>query len=123
MNAAIITATLVVTSMSFHNNEMIPVKYSCEGESINPSLHIEKVPSGTKTIAIIVHDPDAPMPGGFTHWVAWNIDPQIKDIPENFKQRNQGKNGAGKTGYTGPCPPSGTHHYHFKVYARHPAGN
>jgi Raf kinase inhibitor-like YbhB/YbcL family protein len=117
MNSAVITATLVVTSMSFQNNQMIPMKYTCEGESINPQLHIEHVPSGTKTLAIIMHDPDAPIPGGFTHWVAWNIDPNIKDIPENFQQGNQGKNGSGKTGYTGPCPPKGTHHYHFKVYA------
>jgi len=70
----------------------------------------------TKSLAIIVHDPDAAHPGGFTHWVAFNIDP-AQDIPEGFQGGVQALNGCGKAGYTGPCPPSGTHHYHFMVYA------
>jgi Raf kinase inhibitor-like YbhB/YbcL family protein len=109
-------AALVISSLSFSQNGMIPSRFSCEGNSISPALHLDKIPEGTKTLAVIVHDPDAPVKGGFTHWVAWNIDPQ-KDIPEDFKGGSQGHNGAGKTGYTGPCPPSGTHHYHFMVYA------
>jgi len=110
-------ATLKITSSSFVNKGLIPVKYSCEGEEISPPLHISEIPSGTKSIAIIVHDPDAPMKGGFTHWVVWNIEPGNADIPENFKGAQQGLNGAHKEGYIGMCPPSGTHHYHFMVYA------
>ena len=105
-----------ITSTSFTGNEMIPTKYTCDGDNISPNLHFKTLPEGTKTLAIIMHDPDASMKGGFTHWVVWNIDPEL-DIPENFKGGEQGMNGANKEGYTGPCPPGGTHHYHFNVYA------
>jgi Raf kinase inhibitor-like YbhB/YbcL family protein len=107
---------LLATSSSFTENGMIPSKYSCEGAGVNPPLHIANIPAGAKSLALIVDDPDAPLKGGFTHWVVWNID--LKgDIPENFKGANQGMNDAKKTGYIGMCPPNGTHHYHFKVYA------
>ncbi|HTR28720.1 MAG TPA: YbhB/YbcL family Raf kinase inhibitor-like protein [Puia sp.] len=109
-------ATLTITSPAFDANAMIPVKFTCEGASVSPALHIGKLPSQTKSLAIIVHDPDANRPGGFTHWVVFNIDPAA-DIPEGFKGGVQAMNGAGKPGYMGPCPPSGTHHYHFMVYA------
>ena len=109
-------ATLTVSSPAFGANTMIPAKYTCEGTSINPALDLGEFPSQTKSLAIIVHDPDAPHPGGFTHWVVWNIDP-MQNIPENYRGGVQGLNGSGKAGYTGPCPPSGTHHYHFMVYA------
>lgn len=109
-------ATLTVSSPAFGANAMIPSKFTCEGANISPALHLGEFPSQTKSLAIILHDPDAPHPGGFTHWVAWNIDP-MQDIPENYKGGVQGLNGAGKAGYTGPCPPTGTHHYHFMVYA------
>ena len=108
--------TLTVTSTSFTNNGNIPSKYSCEGSQASPPLTIKGVPSGAKSLAMILHDPDAPMPGGFTHWVVWNI-PTDGIIPEDFKGAEQGFNGAKKSGYIGMCPPSGTHHYHFKVYA------
>jgi Raf kinase inhibitor-like YbhB/YbcL family protein len=109
-------ASLTVTSPDFDPNTMIPSRFSCEGTSISPALHLGDIPAQTKSLAIIVHDPDADKPGGFTHWVAFNIDP-TQDIPEEFKGGVQGLNGGGKTGYTGPCPPTGTHHYHFMVYA------
>lgn len=109
-------ATLTVSSPAFGANTMIPAKFTCEGVSVSPALHLGEFPSQTKSLAIIVHDPDAGRPGGFTHWVAFNIDP-AQDIPEGFKGGVQAMNGAGKAGYTGPCPPSGTHHYHFMVYA------
>ena len=109
-------ASLTVTSPDFDPNTMIPPKFSCEGMSISPALHIGDIPAQTKSLAIIVHDPDAAKPGGFTHWVAYNIDP-AQDIPEEFKGGVQGLNGGGKTGYAGPCPPTGVHHYHFMVYA------
>jgi Raf kinase inhibitor-like YbhB/YbcL family protein len=111
-----ISATLMVTSINFSPNGMIPEKYSCEGTNTNPALHVENLPKGTASLAIIIHDPDAPKKGGFTHWVAWNISP-MADIPENYTGGVQGRNDAQTSGYTGPCPPSGTHHYHFKVYA------
>ncbi|MBN9482958.1 MAG: hypothetical protein BGO70_01945 [Bacteroidetes bacterium 43-93] len=107
---------LNVTSPVFNNNGMIPHKYSCDGDNVNPPLSIEHLPVGTKTVALIVHDPDAPVKGGFTHWVAWNIKPGLL-ITENYKDAEQGLNGSGKKGYTGMCPPSGTHHYHFMAYA------
>ncbi|MGZ3885113.1 MAG: YbhB/YbcL family Raf kinase inhibitor-like protein, partial [Mucilaginibacter sp.] len=107
---------LNVTSMSFTNNGNIPSKFTCEGTQASPALNITGVPSGAKALALILHDPDAPMPGGFTHWVVWNIATD-GNIPEDFKGAEQGFNGAKKSGYIGMCPPSGTHHYHFKVYA------
>jgi hypothetical protein len=107
---------LTVTSTSFTDNGMIPKKYSCEGEEISPPLKITDIPAGTKSLALTVHDPDAPAKGGFTHWVIWNIDLD-GNIPENFKNAEQGLNGSNKQGYKGMCPPSGTHHYHFKAYA------
>ncbi len=109
-------AQLAVTSTSFENNASIPLKYSCEGEQISPPLHVTNLPAAAKSLALILHDPDAARQGGFTHWVTWNIDTS-GDIPEGFKGGNQGHNGAGKPGYIGMCPPSGTHHYHFMVYA------
>jgi len=107
---------LKVSSTAFANNSAIPMKYSCEGEEISPPLSISDVPAGTKSLAVIVHDPDAPKAGGFTHWVVWNI--SVTDrLPENYKDAEQGLNGAGEPGYKGMCPPTGTHHYHFMVYA------
>ncbi|MDQ2720150.1 MAG: YbhB/YbcL family Raf kinase inhibitor-like protein [Bacteroidota bacterium] len=108
---------LKVTSTSFENNGSIPSKYSCEGQEVNPPLFISNSPKGTKSFAIILHDPDARANDGFTHWVVWNIEPDQNNIPENFKGAQQGLNGAGQEGYKGMCPPSGTHHYHFRVYA------
>ena len=92
---------LKITSTSFANNGSIPSKYSCEGEEVSPPLLISDIPSGTKSLAIILHDPDAPREGGFTHWVVWNIDPGNNNIPENFKGAQQGLNGAGQPGYKG----------------------
>jgi Raf kinase inhibitor-like YbhB/YbcL family protein len=107
---------LTVTSPDFKDNGMIPSKFTCEGEQINPALDVAGVPASAKSLALILHDPDAHAPGGFTHWVMWNI-PTDGKIAENFKGAEQGFNGAHKNGYTGMCPPSGVHHYHFKVYA------
>jgi Raf kinase inhibitor-like YbhB/YbcL family protein len=108
---------LVITSTAFLNNGDIPTKYSCEGAEVNPPFAIANIPANTKSLAVILHDPDAPMAGGFTHWVMWNIEPGDANIPENFKGATQGLNGTGKEGYKGMCPPTGKHHYHFMVYA------
>lgn len=110
------TKGLDVKSPVFDNNGMIPKKYSCDGENVNPPITVGDLPVGTKTVALIVHDPDAPVKGGYTHWVVWNIRPGVL-ITENYKDAPEGLNGSGKKGYTGMCPPSGTHHYHFMAYA------
>jgi Raf kinase inhibitor-like YbhB/YbcL family protein len=106
---------LVVTSPSFSDNGMIPSKYSCDGGEATPPLHIENIPAGARSLAITLHDPDAPFQGGFTHWVVWDID-VTNDIPENFKGGSKGVNSIAQHQYKGICP-SGTHHYEFKVYA------
>jgi Raf kinase inhibitor-like YbhB/YbcL family protein len=105
-----------LTSSAFEHNQPIPKKYTCDGEDINPPLKIEGVPEGTKSLVLIVDDPDAPM-GVFCHWIVWNIDPKISQIEENSKPGIEGINDFGKNSYGGPCPPSGIHHYHFKIYA------
>ncbi len=107
--------TLVVTSVAFSHGGHIPKKYSCEGEDINPPLKISGLPEETKTLAIIVEDPDAKH-GTFDHWLVWNISPN-EPIAENSVPGISGRNSFGKTGYGGPCPPSGSHRYFFKVYA------
>lgn len=108
---------LVVTSSAFVNNGMIPVKYTCLGQQASPPITVANVPEGTRSLAMIVHDPDAPVKGGFTHWVIWNIEPATTTISENFRNDNEGLNGMKEMGYRSMCPPSGTHHYHFVVYA------
>jgi len=99
----------------FSNNENIPKKFTCDGQNISPPIEIENIPEGTKSLALIVDDPDAPG-GMFVHWVTWNISPQ-KKIEENTAPGKQGTNDFPMQGYGGPCPPSGTHRYFFKVYA------
>jgi len=109
---------LEVSSTAFKENTSIPKKYTCDGKDINPPLTIENVPPGTKSLALIVDDPDAPM-GIWVHWVLWNIDPKTREIKENSVPQGaiQGINDFGKSSYGGPCPPSGTHRYFFKAYA------
>jgi len=106
---------LIISSPAFQNEGVIPSKYTCEGEDINPPLEVDNIPEGTKTLAIIVEDPDAPK-GIFDHWLVWNIPPE-SPIEENRIPGMSGKNRAGKIGYYGPCPPSGYHRYYFHVYA------
>ena len=106
---------LSVSSSAFENNKLIPAKYTCDGEDVNPPLTIEGVPDGAKSLVLIVDDPDAPM-GTFDHWVVWNIPPTSK-IEENAVPGTEGVNDFRKRSYGGPCPPYGTHRYFFKVYA------
>jgi Raf kinase inhibitor-like YbhB/YbcL family protein len=106
---------LVVRSPAFENNKLIPSKYTCDGENVNPPLAIEGVPKKTKSLAIIVEDPDAPA-GLWIHWVVWNIQP-TNLIQEKSVPGTEGLGTSKKHGYHGPCPPSGTHRYFFKVYA------
>jgi Raf kinase inhibitor-like YbhB/YbcL family protein len=106
---------LKILSPVFTDHGPMPVKYSCKGENINPPLHIRDLPQDAVSLAIVVEDPDAPS-GVFDHWVVWNI-PPMDEIPEKLTKGVQGNNSKNKPGYTGPCPPSGTHRYAFKVYA------
>lgn len=106
---------LVVKSPAFVNNKEIPKKYSCDGQEVNPPLEIESIPEGTKTMALIIEDPDSPN-GAFDHWIVWNIPPSGK-IEEDSVPGTQGINGDGRQSYSGMCPPSGSHRYYFKVYA------
>jgi Raf kinase inhibitor-like YbhB/YbcL family protein len=107
--------TLQIISDSITEGGNIPVRYSCQGDNVNPTLYIHNIPERTKTLAVIMEDPDAPG-GVFTHWTAWNLPPDIM-LPENKQHHMSGLNGSGKTGYIGPCPPSGTHRYYFHVFA------
>ena len=110
--------TLNISSPAFGQGEAIPARYTCDGNDTSPALVIGKVPPAAKTMALIMDDPDAPV-GTWVHWVVWNIPAQTRDIPESGlpPQAVQGKNSWPRTGYGGPCPPSGTHRYFFKVYA------
>lgn len=102
-------------SSAFENNQLIPSKYTCQGEDVNPPLIIEGTPEGAVSLALIVDDPDAPI-GTWVHWVVFDI-PLFVSIKENAIPGKQGINDFGKRDYGGPCPPSGTHRYFFKIYA------
>lgn len=108
-------ATLIIMSSAFKHNDFIPGKYTCEGRNVNPPLSINNLPKETKSLVIIMDDPDAPV-GTWVHWVAWNI-PPVKIIKENTVPGIEGLNDFQLHTYRGPCPPSGTHRYFFKVYA------
>lgn len=112
------TSTLRLTSTAFAHEGMIPEKYTCDGQNINPHLCISGVPENTKSLALLMDDPDAPQ-GTFTHWILWGIDPDIQEIAEYSipPKSNQGTNSFGDLGYDGPCPPGGTHRYQFHLYA------
>lgn len=104
-----------ITSPAFENNSNIPSKFTCEGRDINPPLIIENIPAGTESMALIVDDPDAPMKT-WVHWVVYDIVPTNK-IEEDSIPGKQGINDFRKNDWGGPCPPSGTHRYYFKIYA------
>ncbi len=109
---------LTLTSPAFINGAVIPLKYTCDGEDINPALVISNAPSGIRSFALIVDDPDAPS-GDWLHWMMWNISATTTKIAENSVPEGAilGQNDFGRTAWGGPCPPSGIHHYQFKLYA------
>ena len=121
-------ATLTLTSTAFTEGGAIPKRYSCQGDGISPALHWSNVPEGTRSMALIVEDPDAPS-GMFVHWVAFDIPPTVTTLDEHqptaetlSSTARQGTNGAGKIGWVPPCPPPGTgvsgeHRYFFRLYA------
>jgi len=99
-----------ITSTAFPHNGMIPIKYTCDGADVSPPLSIDSIPEKTNSLVLIVDDPDAPMET-WVHWVVWNIADDTRKIPENTVPPGT------KQKYGGPCPPSGTHRYFFKLYA------
>lgn len=112
-----------ITSSAFNEEEMIPSKYTCDGEDISPPLEWSGIPGGTQSIALISDDPDAPM-GTWVHWVIYNIPAVSKGLAEDVPKdkilsdgSHQGVNDFGTYGYGGPCPPGGMHRYYFKIYA------
>lgn len=107
-----------IESLAFKDGGLIPSKYTCDGINISPPLKISKVPENAKSLVLIVDDPDAPLKT-WVHWTVWNIDSMIGEIKEGScpKGAMEGVTDFGRTGYGGPCPPSGTHRYFFKFYA------
>ena len=122
---AAVTNQLTITSEAFANGQSIPTKYSCVGRNISPPLAWNEPPAGTQSFALIMDDPDAPV-GTWVHWVLYNIPLAKRDLQEDLPITGKnidpnaiyvGKNSSGNIGYDGPCPPSGTHRYIFKLYA------
>jgi len=118
---------LTLTSPAFAQGEAIPSKYTCQGDDSSPALQWPAPPSGTKSLALIVDDPDAPM-GTWVHWVIYNIPPETSELAEGASKANaaefhlpkdalQGPTSFNRSDYGGPCPPSGTHRYFFRLYA------
>jgi Raf kinase inhibitor-like YbhB/YbcL family protein len=107
-----------LTSTAFEQGQPIPEKHSCDGDDVSPPLAWGLLPEGTRSLALIVHDPDAPS-GDFTHWVGWNIDPEAGGLEEGAHAPGEGTNGFGETGYDGPCPPAGhgAHRYVHELFA------
>jgi len=121
---AVVTNQLSITSDAFANGGSIPAKYACTGINISPALAWGEPPAGTQSFALIMDDPDSP--GSWVHWVLYNIAPETRSLAENLPVTGKnvesnsifiGKNSWGDIGYGGPCPPSGTHRYFFKLYA------
>lgn len=117
------TLKFSITSPAFKHEGMIPSKYTCDGEDVSPALSWTGAPANTKSFAIISDDPDAPM-GTWVHWIIYNIPVSVTSLPEAVPQKESLDNGALQAitsfrsiGYGGPCPPSGTHRYYFKIYA------
>lgn len=117
--------SLLIHSVAFAHETDIPVRYTCQGENVSPPLVWTGVPAGTRSLALLVDDPDAPDPRApkmtWVHWVLYNLPPTATELPEAVRQlpsgTREGMNDWGKTGYGGPCPPIGRHRYFHKLYA------
>ena len=112
-----------LTSSAFEPNQLIPSQYTCDGEDISPPLDWDDPPEGTESLALICDDPDAPGKT-WVHWIVYNLPNVAHSLPENvsssispLSESVQGKNDFKQVKYGGPCPPSGTHRYFFKLYA------
>jgi Raf kinase inhibitor-like YbhB/YbcL family protein len=116
-------AAMIIMSSAFQDGGMIPSKYTCDGQDISPPLSWSGVPYNAKSLALISDDPDAPM-GTWVHWVVYNIPPNETSFEEGITKDSlaqkgilQGTTDFRRQEYGGPCPPSGTHRYYFKLYA------
>ncbi|HWB60494.1 MAG TPA: YbhB/YbcL family Raf kinase inhibitor-like protein [Chthoniobacteraceae bacterium] len=109
---------MTIRSTDFTEGGAIPKRCACDGENKNPQLHFDQIPSAAKSLVLIVEDPDAPK-GTLMHWVIWNLKPDVKEILAGSPPQDavQGVNYKGENSYTGPCPPAGTHRYHFRLFA------
>ncbi|MFH1833199.1 MAG: YbhB/YbcL family Raf kinase inhibitor-like protein [Candidatus Levyibacteriota bacterium] len=107
-----------ITSPAFSDNKKIPKKFSCDGENINPPLAFSDIPQNTKSLVLIVDDPDAPS-GNFVHWIVFNIDPIVREVMENSVPKDgiDANTSRNIPGFVSPCPPAGIHRYIFKLYA------
>ncbi|MFG2121303.1 YbhB/YbcL family Raf kinase inhibitor-like protein [Streptomyces sp. NPDC048710] len=114
------TVRLTVTSPAYADAATVPSRYTCDGENVSPPLAVTGAPPQTASLAFLLQDPDAPR-GTFTHWLVWDIDPHTTHLTAGERPQGavEGRNGFGKTGYGGPCPPrgDGPHHYVLTVYA------
>lgn len=105
-----------LSSSEFAPNAFIPRRFTCQGDDVSPPLRIEAVPPQTRSLALIMDDPDAPG-GTFDHWVLYNLPADTTEIAEGTSSGTAGVNGFGRNGYGGPCPPEGAHRYVFRLYA------
>ena len=112
-------AELRVSSPAFEDRGRIPERHSGDAHDVSPSLQWTGAPAGTRSFAVVVHDPDAPLVDGFTHWVLYGIPAGTTTLAEDESGFTQGENSFGNAGYNGPAPPPGhgPHHYYFWVYA------
>lgn len=110
---------LEIRSDAFEAHKPIPERHTSDGDNVAPAVRWSGIPDGTRSFAAVVHDPDAPLVDGFTHWVVYNIPGDAEGLPEGGGVGTEGVNSLGSEGYTGPAPPPqhGTHHYYFWVYA------
>ena len=110
--------TITLTSSAFLDNTLMPARFTCDGENTIPPFEISNIPTQAKSLALVLHDPDAQAPGGWTHWVKFNISTETTQIEEGKEPEGfSGEGGGGSLVYQGPCPPSGTHRYIFTIYA------
>jgi Raf kinase inhibitor-like YbhB/YbcL family protein len=106
-----------LSSPAFKAGARIPERFTCLGDNLSPPLRWTAPPARTRSFALELHDPDAPLAGGFTHWLGWGFRATARGIATDRHAPVEGANGGGAPGYTGPCPPSGVHRYRFTVYA------
>lgn len=109
---------MLISSSAFSDSGEIPAKFTCDGENINPPLTIHEVPPDAKSLVLVVDDPDAPS-GTFVHWLIWNLPPETEILGERYVSKDavEGRTSFGKSGWGGPCPPSGSHRYFFHIFA------
>ena len=122
LGVLVAAAAFSISSSAFTDGGNIPSKYTCDAGQTNPSpaLSWKDAPANARSFVLIMHDPDAPLAGGFTHWVLFDIPAGTTSLPENFQAGSvgvSGNSGFRRAGYGGPCPPSGSHHYHFMLSA------